>query len=383
MFRRKAIVLCIAVVQMLSCREPYDPSLEQRIVSYLVVEGFINTSGVTTIQLSRTQKLAEKGVIKYELYAAVQIEGEDGTVRTLTGTGNGIYTSASNNLPSDRKYRLKIKTSAGKEYLSDYVSVKITPQFKLGWEKDDKGVNMTVSTSDPAKKTLYYKWMYEETWEINSVALSEFTIVRRAPVVISKRPDAEQILIFRCWADSRSTSILTTATTAFSDDIVDRFPLAFIPNGSDKLAVRYSLLVKQYALTREAYEFFELMKKNSQQLGSLFDPQPTTITGNIKSVTKPAEIVIGYIVASSAVEQRIFVTGAEAGDWKSSLFCPSFSVKANSEDLYTHFATPDLLIQNGVYENPNNSEMLTGYNARPAACLDCRLRGSTIKPGFW
>ena len=42
-----------------------------------------------------------------------------------------------------------------------------------------------------------------------------------------------------------------------------------------------------------------LMQKNAESLGSIFDEQPTQITGNIHSVTNPSEQVIGYVSAGT------------------------------------------------------------------------------------
>ncbi|MDO3626770.1 DUF4249 family protein [Mucilaginibacter sp. BT774] len=72
-------------------------------------------------------------------------------------------------------------------------------------------------------------------------------------------------------------------------------PILSIASSAEKLSVEYSILVKQYALSADAYKFYANLKKNTEQLGSIFDAQPSAIRGNIHFVTTPAEPVIGYL----------------------------------------------------------------------------------------
>jgi hypothetical protein len=46
-------------------------------------------------------------------------------------------------------------------------------------------------------------------------------------------------------------------------------------------------------------------------LGTIFDAQPTEITGNIRSLSDPAEKVIGFINAAPVQEARIFISKEE------------------------------------------------------------------------
>jgi hypothetical protein len=45
------------------------------------------------------------------------------------------------------------------------------------------------------------------------------------------------------------------------------------------MAVRYSINVRQYGLTKEAYNYWQIIQKSSQQSGSIFDPQPAQVIG--------------------------------------------------------------------------------------------------------
>jgi hypothetical protein len=45
-FKRLRDLLLIALIPVMGCKEPYDPSLETGAQDFLIVEGFINTEGV-------------------------------------------------------------------------------------------------------------------------------------------------------------------------------------------------------------------------------------------------------------------------------------------------------------------------------------------------
>src|SRR6202012_4114028 len=89
--------------------------------------------------------------------------------------------------------------------------------------------------------------------------------------------------------------------------VVYQNPLTQIPLTSEKVETKYSIIVRQYALTQEAYNFYQNIKKNTEQLGSIFDAQPSQLSGNIHNVTNPNEPVVGYVTVSTVQSKRIFI----------------------------------------------------------------------------
>jgi hypothetical protein len=73
--------------------------------------------------------------------------------------------------------------------------------------------------------------------------------------------------------------------------------------------------VKQYALNQEAFAYWQNIKKTTEQLGSIFDAQPSQFKGNIHSLTDSTEPVMGYVSASSIETKRIFVTSEDVKPW--------------------------------------------------------------------
>ncbi|MFA6945771.1 MAG: DUF4249 domain-containing protein, partial [Pedobacter sp.] len=277
------------------------------------------------------------------------------------------------------QYRLRIKTIAGKEYLSDLMSVRTTPAIdSLNWRREREGVGLYIDAHDSNNNTKYYQWDYLETWEQRSVGYSDYVYKDSR---VQNRDYLESLKIFTCWKNEASTNILISSTTKLSSDVVDDFQLALIPNRSEKLGVRYSILVKQYAIGKEAYDYLTLMKRNSEQLGSLFDNQPTDIIGNIKCISNPDERVIGFLNISQIIEKRIFINNSQLPSWNFSLVCEPIVIRNHKDSLSNAFSSGALLI---TTYNLSSFGTIVSYNGNTALCLDCRTRGgSSVKPSFW
>jgi hypothetical protein len=43
------------------------------------------------------------------------------------------------------------------------------PIDSISWKRDEEGVRVFVNTHNPEGNTRYYRWEFEETWEIRSI----------------------------------------------------------------------------------------------------------------------------------------------------------------------------------------------------------------------
>ena len=371
--KQKIVIGIIILIFTAGCKQEYIPQVDESQQSLLVVEGNLNPGPDSTIiRLTRTQALDASG-IKIESNALLSIEGKDNSIRFLTGRGNGYYVSPNLNLIINNEYRLRIKTANGKEYVSDYVKARVAPAIdSIGWHRNNDGVNIYVNTGDPTDATRYYRWEYVETWEIHSVYGP--SVIYENGVIRDRIFPQEDVSV--CWKYNLSSSVLITNTTRLVQDIVNEQPLVFIPLGDEKLAFRYSIFVKQYALDVGSYAFYELLKKNTEDIGSFFGPQPSEIKGNLHCVTVPDEFVVGYVTASTVATKRIFITGAEV-QWPFRTDCEERRVPNNRDSISSAINLG--LMPFAFYCCPPNE-----YAFSTRECVDCTKRGgSTVKPTYW
>ncbi|MGV3589461.1 MAG: DUF4249 domain-containing protein [Adhaeribacter sp.] len=371
------LAACLLLTLLLgSCVEPYQPDVIQMPNNYLVVDGFINSKGITTIRLSRAVNLAGTDIPPGESNAQVIIEEEGGLQFELAEGPNGNYISQPLQLNPAKRYRLRIQTANNQEYVSDFVENKITPPVdSISWKAENDGLQIYVNTHDPQQNTRYYRWKYEETWEFTT----PFYSVREFK---NSRMQERLELVNLCWRGNNSTAIFTNSTTKLSQDVVSEFPLIKIPSNSPKIKYKYSMLVKQYAQTKEAYEYAETLKKNTENIGTLFDPLPTQLTGNIKCISDPAEPVIGFVSVASEEVKRIFIKSEQLPSSWVTLeeygYCTMDTVLL--KDVAATFTSGLVLPISDVL---NETSMLIGYMGSSAECVDCRLRGTNVKPDFW
>jgi len=371
--------LAAAVIIAAGCKEqfPFPESAVSK--NYLVVEGFINSGNDSThIKLSRTVRPNDNVLIGAERSAHVLIESENGLSYPLTETKAGIYSAAPFAPDPAEKYRISIQTTNGKTYFSDFVEVRTTPLIdSINWTRTDDGIWIYVNTHDPQNATHYYTWQFDETWEIHSAYLSLWEYIDKKMV-----PRNDYYSLATCWQSASSTNILIGSSAKLTNDIIYRMPLVFMPDNSWRLDVKYSINVKQRALSRGAFEYLEKMKKNSEQLGSIFDPQPSTSSGNIYCSDDPGEMVIGYIYTSTVEEKRLFISRAEVPDWKYRRNCEIFVVGKDPDSLKLLFGSGGNLVIDEILAEDRPGE-IKGYTGANATCIDCTIRGTNIKPDFW
>lgn len=367
----------ICTLMVLSgCKKPYTPQTVSAPNNYLVVEGVIDTGPDSTfVKLSRTVDVSTKKSFKPELFAEVDVESDANVSYPLPEKGNGTYASAPLNLDNGHKYRLYIKTADSRTYLSDFVEAKTTPDIdSLGYKIQSNGVQVYVSAHDAASKTRYYRWDYDETWLFHTTYISLYKLVDNLPVY---RPPAEQI--YQCWGSDTATNITLASTTRLSTDLVTQQPIAFIPSSAEKLGERYSIVVRQYALTQAGYEYYVNLKKNTEQLGDIFDTQPSSIKGNISCTSNPSEPVIGFISAGTISKKRIFVDRRELPAWRTYTYYDERDCLQDTISL----KTPDKV--RFYYAGPPYGYLPTSlpYLAASIECVDCTLRGTNKQPDFW
>src|ERR1700744_1507507 len=301
---------CAFIVLALSCTKPYNPRVATLPDSYLVVEGVINSGTDTTIiKLSKTVNVNSKNTLNPEPEALVNIEDSQGNMWQLNGDGTGRYLSTNIlTLSSASKYRLDITTSEGDKYRSDFVAVKTTlPIDSVGYTINNGNLGVYVNAHDPSNNTRYYRWEFNETWQFNVEYESSLMVDTLTKQVVGRRADQQ---VFNCFGNDVSTNILLGSTISLSNDIVYQNQLTNMALSSEKLETKYSIIVRQYALTNDAYQFYTLLKKNTEQLGGLFGELPSQLTGNIHCITNPAKIAIGYITATNVQSKRIFISNS-------------------------------------------------------------------------
>lgn len=358
-----------------SCIQKYAPTISTSKYNYLVVDGFISSGPDSTyFTLSRTVPLSDSSQTPLaELHALITIEGSGSDNYTLNEIGNGLYGSLALPLNNNEQYRVRIQTNNGEQFLSDFVPVRQSPPIdSLSWsENDNLGVQIYVNSHDPTDSTKYYHWTYQETWEHQSYVTSFVQYINGQIINRDMDPhDGQQVS--RCWSTAPSTDIFVASTAQKNGDVIYEQPLELIPEGSIKLSYEYSTLVKQFAITSDAYQFYQLLKVNSEQLGDFLTPEPSTVTGNIQCITNPGEKVLGYVSAGTEQEKRILINRYDLHSWSYNYFMVCHYIGAGPGQYAYYFDTLQYVpiqislgIASGTFQNCGNCLTQGGVNIIP------------------
>jgi hypothetical protein len=376
---KKIIIICTGIFAMivftiLGCVEPYSPEIINEDVSLLVVDGFLNSAdGSATVKLTRSLPVYSTTAAPPELKSLVKVLDDAGNEYLLIEKGNGIYEKTGIPVDANQRYRLFIQTTKNDQYLSESVPIRITPKIDtVFWIPSNEGIKLYVNTNDPNNNTRYYRWEATETYEYHSAYGSIYKMRNGAPI---PRPANELINV--CWRTIPPTNILIASTIATTQDIVSNFELTFIPKGSIKVSQRYSLLVRQYAVTEKAFDYWRELEQSTEKIGGLFDPMPSQITGNISNVSNPQKVALGYFSAGTFSEKRVYINfndlPVNLQEYRTG--CVMDTIPAREISRYS-----DNTLLIGSYGDP----IPVGYLTSKPTCIDCRLHGgTTIKPSFW
>jgi len=389
------ILFLIIGIYFNSCIEPFDFKTIT-FESALVVEATIsNEVKHQEIRLSRTFKLEERESLE-ESGADVNIVDNLQNTYTFSETSAGKYVSnQAFGAIDDRAYQLKIVTDQGKSYSSKLTKLTNSSQIdKVYVEKteDENGINIFVDSYNPNGNSRYYRFEYEETYKIiaSKWAYQDLVVLSKDPPVFDFVPRDENKRI--CYNTIYSKGILQTETNNFVDDRITKFHIKYISKDDYLIAHRYSMLLKQYVQSLDAYTFYKTLNDLSGSESLFSENQPGFISGNLYSDDNPNEKVIGFFEVSSVATKRIFFSPSDINLWNPSV--PAYPVSCDliapelkpkyGKSLFDYLESGSLKY---YLKNDGISIPLVPpggpYIMVPSECADCTIIGTNIVPEFW
>ena len=378
---RKAIgFVFVLLATLLGCRTPYEPEVPATELRVLVVEGYLDTEGLKSeLKLSRTAPLGASSAFIPELRAKVLLKSASGQVFPLTETGLGTYIFE-RNIDEKQSYLLEIELSSGERYVSEGLQPIVTPEIiDAGFKLDEEGVEVFVSTQGNANADDFL-WTFEETWIYRPRIRTAYIYVPELKNV-RDRKDAEQTSL--CFKTEPSPGILLETSSRFKDQVVFQKTITEIPKGDERIMERYSILVSQKGLASKDVPFWEILKKNTEDIGSIFSPLPSLIGGNIKSLDAAKNPVIGQVSLGVIRQKRIYINQVQVSPWN--YLDPKFNDCVIGEEAILAIDYQKIFGNGAVV--PARPLMvgttIVGYYPSSKRCTDCTLYASKTKPSFW
>jgi hypothetical protein len=286
---------------LMACVDRVDLKLDGQ-SNLLVVDGLVTDQpGPYTVRLSRSLNFDNSGIAT--TYFAPEKKAEVSIVRQVNGAVQrfplieseaGVYQTDSASLRgiAGETYFVEIRTADGRTYQSTPETMaatpileKITPTLKITNELSQStsalqevwSFDIAITTSDPAAEANYYRWKSKGIIEF-------FTYTDNGG--------------FQCWVNYEP---LETQLAISDDKYVNGSQfIKSVGTAPYERITRFRANIDQYSLTKNAYEFWDKIRVQQANTGSLFDAAPAQIVGNMSRTDKDSdEIVLGYFGASA------------------------------------------------------------------------------------
>ena len=362
------------------CRTPYEPEVPATELSILVVEGYLDTQGLKSeLKLSRTVPLAAEDAFAPEQGAIVMLKNSSGQSFPLTESTPGIYLFEKD-IDEQQTYVVEITLNSGERYVSESLQPIVTPAIlNAGFKRDEEGVEVFVSTQGTADADDFL-WTFEESWIYRPRIRSPYVYVAAEKEVRTRTKEEQNSL---CFKSEVSPGILLETSSRFRDQVVFQKTITEIPQGDERIMERYSILVSQKGLASKDVPFWEILKKNTEDIGSIFSPLPSLIGGNIISLDPARNPVLGQVSLGVIRQKRIFINLQEVSPWN--YLDPTFNDCVIAEEVVLK-KDYDATFGNGAVV-PARAFMvgttIVGYYPSSKRCTDCTLYASKLKPSFW
>ncbi|MFS4491685.1 DUF4249 domain-containing protein [Maribacter sp. 2308TA10-17] len=320
----KFLILTFVFCVLGSCIEPFEFQTEtETFEDALVIEASLtNEMKQHKVKLSRALRF-EDLTSTPERNARVIIIDDSQNEIVFQETEEGIYLSDPFAAQKGIKYSLVVETNDGTVYRSDPESFESESEIQEVFanretnDEGEDGIFVYTDSFDSSGDSQYYRYEYEETYKIiapNWTPL-DFQLTNYEPcnpdfsstailydLEIVRRDQEEQT----CYNTISSNDIIQTSSAGLSDSKIERFPVRFIPASDFILTHRYSILVKQYVQSTDAFSYYQSLENFSSSTSVFSEIQPGFLEGNISAENDSDKKVLGYFEVASVSEKRIF-----------------------------------------------------------------------------
>ncbi|MBL6449779.1 DUF4249 domain-containing protein [Fulvivirga sp. 29W222] len=303
---QRGLLFCLFILFSNGCIEPYEFVIRNNSPA-LVVEGFIsdvsynetleypNDGRYFYVKLSYTSDVTNRRG-EAVTGAVVKLENESNQGWLYTEEGDGKYLLLDKDFKAMKggKYRILVDLPEGEHYESEWEAVpdgNLAPIGNISYEETEElsyqyvaqeevireiqGVDVRIGLPiNETQSSVYYLWKFEPTWKFESPS----------------NPSVNR----RCWI---SSDVYLSDYVLHEDNVggYDKKLFFMETVGNERLLWDFSLLVKQFAISKDYYQFMSDMQKQTNT--SLSDALPYNLQTNLKA--KDGTGVKGYFTVVS------------------------------------------------------------------------------------
>ena len=392
-FAKHLILLFYLTMVALSCVDEYTIPKETAIEyeTEIVIEGRILAGEESVIHLSYTTPINSEEETSDILNAQVYVIGQNGyrSEAAEFDIEDDCYVIDTRRLENNTLYAVEV-TVDGETYQSEFQPLLISPEIdEVTWQEHESSISIHVTTQAEKDAPRHFMWSFDEDWEIHADVDMRGNDTIKPYYVKDQYPDLTETrnpYLF-CWMHDVSRNVLLHSTANLSENVLENIQLHEISIEDIRLSYIYSIQVKQWSLSDEAYNYYSILKRYTEEDEGLFTPVLSDYRGNITCTSHPNKRAHGYVLASSVTTKRIFIYEKDFKHMRSLYETPNCFARNWERDALSFAAvlnsypwkSPWVIMARDGNPWDQDALMYTWY------CVDCRQTiGATKKrPDFW
>lgn len=290
---RSIIVILLFFALINGCVDPFEfKGVDSD--QLVVIDGYItNAQKAHRFKISRTAGFSNSRNVVIS-GCQVVIRSDQGDIETLAELAEGVYyTSPDFRAEFGKKYQLEVRTPDDQVIVSNEVALnsgnvmrdfefegvlRKTVRFSDGEVIDRETIDFSV-TIDRSGEEAFYKW--------NMFPYFSY----RANFV---RPTGNEW----CWIkDYQSDGVAIWHDDPAVGGASEKRILVATERYNFKLEHEYRVMLEQLTMDADAFKFWDAIRQQGENTGSVFDPLPISPKGNLSNSTDPETAVLGYFGA--------------------------------------------------------------------------------------
>lgn len=312
-FVKHLIFLLSFTPVVLSCIDEYTipKTIATEHEAELVIEGRILAGEESVFNLTYTTPLNNEEEAPDILNAQVYVIGQNGYRSEVAefDIEDDCYVIDTQSLENNTLYAVEVIVD-GDTYQSDFQGLLHSPEIdEVTWQENESSVSIYVTTLAEKTDSRHFMWSFDEDWEFHAEVDIRGTDKIKPIYVKEHYPDLTETHnpYLYCWMHDVSRNILLYSTANLSENLVQSAKLHEIGIEDIRISYIYSILVKQWSLSDEAYNYYATLKRYTEEPEGLFTPILSDYQGNIRCISNPDKRAHGYVLASSVTTKRIFI----------------------------------------------------------------------------
>lgn len=330
---RNSILLFCALLLVGACIDRLHFDAESIDGGAIVVQGSITTKpGPYTVKLSQASNADDNLFFKSPISAREVILSDDvGNVEKLTSEEAGTYHTSLNGIQGvvGRKYSLRIELVDGSVFESIPDEMKPVGHIdSLYYQFESRQpINMPTEYGfhvyiDAQNESDFVRWRFTGTFKAD--AFPQYHSINNQCKTLPDPPPCSgftqvgqyefiktgECTCCTCWVSDGDEKPRLNDETITTNGTFKKIEMAYIPFDALRFQYKkYMLKVEQMSLSREAYEFWKLIRDQKDAESNIFQPAIGKIRTNFVSTNSDKKL-IGIFYASAIEEKILFITGA-------------------------------------------------------------------------